>query len=256
MKQRQQQFHEAQQCPVALANQQRTHNLYIFSNAKSDKDEAFRVWYLEECLQAIFRLDGVLSCQLFERQDYDISDGISIDCDFDFVTVCELGLDGAEQAAPTMDNIVKLFRAGRLAQEPALWLFYPVSEKVGRPPDYSPFISLAFAAPVKGLEAEFREWYSTGHIRHALNIPTYVSSQRFELTEFQQPGAAAASYESLAVYEQEGCIDDIVNGLGEAGLAGLGCLTPSKNSAMDLERFAEWVFYPLTEKLQDLSAPD
>ncbi|NRG41036.1 hypothetical protein HRK28_08875 [Rathayibacter sp. VKM Ac-2835] len=42
-------------------------------------------------------------------------------------------------------------------------------------------IILGFAEPVEGREAEFEEWYSTVHIPELLQLPGFVSAQRYEV---------------------------------------------------------------------------
>lgn len=71
-------------------------------------------------------------------------------------------------------------------------------------------LTLAFANGTPGQETEFREWYATRHIRHALNIPALVSGQCFERTQFQMPGAMNACFATIAVYEQEGSPESII----------------------------------------------
>ncbi len=98
---------------------------------------------------------------------------------------------------------------------------------------------MAFANATPGHEFEFREWYATRHIRHALNIPALVSGQCFQRTEFQQPGALEAGFSLIAKYEQEGT--------AEAMLASMNSLPDSlfEFPMLDLTRFAESVYRPI-----------
>jgi hypothetical protein len=73
-------------------------------------------------------------------------------------------------------------------------------------------LTIAFANGVPGQETEFREWYATRHIRHALKIPALVSGQCFERTKFQRPGTVEASFSMIAIYEQEGTPEAILDG--------------------------------------------
>jgi hypothetical protein len=72
-----------------------------------------------------------------------------------------------------------------------------------------------------------------------LNIPALVSGQCLERTQFQSPGALAADYSMIAVYEQEGTAEEMMRSFGALPPGTLGF------PAMDLTRFAEWVYRPL-----------
>lgn len=238
---------QTQSPPLTLIKTQRSHNLCVFSNAVAGQKDEFLKWFKEDALKTVVDQNVVMSGRHFERKDYDITGGTSIPCDYDYIGLYELVLDGAHEAEPLLDTIFDLYRSQTFTAEPAVWLYYTVTEKTGRAPlsTKPPFMSLAFANPVKGQEAVFREWYSTEHIRHALKIPTYVGSQRFELTDFQKSGSMVPGYESMTVYEQEGTIEDIIERLPELEPNA----APASRDVMDFDRFAEWVYYPLTEKL-------
>jgi hypothetical protein len=96
-----------------------------------------------------------------------------------------------------------------------------------------------FANAVPGQEAEFSEWYATRHIRHALNLPALVSGQCLQRALFQSPGALAADYATIAVYEQEGSAEQLMKSFSSVPPGTLDF------PAMDLTRFAEWVYRPL-----------
>jgi hypothetical protein len=157
-----------------------------------------------------------------------------------YLALYDLSVDGAQAALAVIERVTQLHRNEASAEAPATWLYYPASERVGRGAAQTPsLLTLAFANAVAGQEAEFREWYATRHIRHALNIPALVSGQCFERTQFQSPGALPADYATIAVYEQEGSAREIMQSFGS--------LPPGVLDfpAMDLTRFAEWVYRPL-----------
>ena len=229
----------------ALTKTQRSHNLYVFSNAVAGQEDAFLSWFKGEHLQTVSALDKVLAAQHFVQNEKDITNGISKPTGYTYLSIYELSLDGAEQAGALIDQISSLHDCQVAAGDTAFWLYYPVSEKVGCSAHTKlDFLVLAFGNAVKGKEAQFREWYSTEHIRHALILPTMVSGQRFELSIYQQPGATAPSYDSLAVYEQEGTLEELVEGflaLKPGDIEG--------NPSFDLEHFSEWAYFPITKSL-------
>jgi hypothetical protein len=210
-----------------------------------DQESVFLDWFKGEHLQAVSALDKVVSVQHFEQHELDITGGGSKPIGYHYLGVYELLLDGAEQAEFVIDKVSALYSSEKSAGEPATWLYYPVSEKVGQSPiTSSPFMVLAFANAVEGSQAEFREWYSTQHIRHALIIPALVSGQRFELTGYQKPGSTLPSYESIAVYEQEDTPENMV-----ASFASLDLGSLAFSPALDVGRFTEWVYSAVSERI-------
>jgi hypothetical protein len=172
----------------------------------------------------------------------DITLGHHVPLPFEYLCWCEISVDGSQEAASLIARIAALHGKQVAAEPPATWLYYPTSEKVGRSPISIPSqLTLAFANPVKGREEEFREWYATRHIRHALNVAALVSGQCLHRAQFQQPGALAAAFDTLAVYEQEGTPESILESFATlpAGTFDFPALdlTPS--------RFAECVYQPL-----------
>ena len=221
-----------------VAKKHRSHNLYVFSNALPDHESAFLDWFIGKYLQAVSKLNTVLTAHHFEQHELDIAGGGSKPIGYKYLGVYELLLDGAEEAEVLIDEITALYESEDSASNPATWLYYPVSEKVGQSPKAtSPFMVLAFANPVKGSEAEFREWYSTQHLRHALIIPALVSGQRFELTGFQKPGAMTPGYNSIAVYEQQDTPENMITSLTSLELNKL-----SFSPSVDVNRFTEWIY--------------
>lgn len=222
---------------------QRSHILLVLSNPREGAEELFRSWYLGSYREAVLQLPDVLSGKLYEPHEVDVSNGRYPGLPYRYLGLYELSLDGAQAAAQTVARITGLHRAEKSAADPATWIYFPASERVGRSPGVDPsLLTIAFANPVIRREAEFREWYATRHIRHALDIPQLVSGQCFELARFQDPGAAEPCYSMIAIYEQEGAPQDM--------LASIAALPPGRLHfpAMDLSRFAEWVYRPLPSR--------
>ena len=63
-------------------------------------------------------------------------------------------------------------------------------------------VFMVLTNPVAGKESEFNDWYTNVHIREIVEIPGFVSAQRFELADAQSGPAGAHRY--LAIYEVEG----------------------------------------------------
>ncbi len=235
----------------ALAKQQRSHTLLVFCKAEDGKAEAFSNWFKMDCLRSVAGLSKVLSVRHYQEYPFNLS-GNYTPIGFDYLGIYQLHLDGAEDASELINQINTLYRNEPSAGDIATWLYYPVSEKVGcnktTISPSSPVITIAFANAVKGCEAEFREWYTTEHLRHALIIPALISSQRFELTAIQTPGAMAADYQTIAIYEQDDSPENMVKGMGS--------IDPAKipkvwwNPAGDVERFTEWAYQALTDNTE------
>jgi hypothetical protein len=226
--------------PLALLAQQRSHMLFVLSNTRASSEQEFLTWYQGSYKLAVSELEGVLSVQHYEQHEVDITQGKYPPLPFRYLGLYELSVDGAEAAAGVIDRIHILHEEEAAAEEPATWLYYPVSEKVGRAPATSPSVlTLAFANATPGGEAEFREWYATRHIRHALKLPALTSGQCFERTQFQRPGAMEADFHTIAMYEQEGTPEELIAAFDSVPEGALDFPT------LDLLRFAEWVYRPL-----------
>lgn len=225
---------------LLLSHQQRSHTLLVLSHPKDGQQSAFLSWYQGPFRTDCLRLPGILSAQHYEPHEVDITRGRYPPLPFRYLALCQISVDGAQAAEAIIEGIERLHRQAGTAEAPATWLYYPASEKVGRVPSGSPsMLTLAFANPAAGQEAEFREWYATRHIRHALNITALVSGQCFLRTQFQRPGALEALFHTIAVYEQEGPPESII-----ASFASLPEGTFHFPS-LDTVRFAEWVYRPL-----------
>jgi len=115
-------------------------------------------------------------------------------------------------------------------------------------------IFLALTNPVEGKEPEFNEWYNTHHVPDVINVPGFVSGQRFKLSDSQFGGEASKAYKSLAVYEIE--TDDIAATIKELrARGGTADITPT--DAIDGKRVATYMFTPIGEKVmaKDVKRP-
>jgi len=223
-----------------LLRSQRSHVLFVLSASTPDGQQRFLRWYQDRYRLRIANVPGILSVQHYVQHDVDITQGQFERLPLPYLGVYELCLDGAPEAQDLITEISRLHREEESARLPATWLYYPVSEPVGRPPISRPsLLTLAFANALSGREDEFREWYATRHIRHALHIDALVSGQCFERTQFQDPGALEARFQTIAVYEQEGSPESIIESMR---------FLPEELfpfPMIDLSRFAESVYRPL-----------
>lgn len=225
---------------LALLQKQRSHVLFILSNPTVGQEVPFLEWYQGAYRLAVVESAGVLSVQHYERHEVDVTCGRYAPLPFQYLGLYELSLDGAEAAAGLIERIALLHAEQTAADAPATWLYYPACEKVGRAPAAKPsMLAVAFANGLPEQEREFREWYATRHIRHALNIKALVSGQCFERTSFQNPGALDASFSTIAIYEQEGTPESIIENFGSLPKEALHF------PMLDRSRFSEWVYRPL-----------
>ena len=237
--------------PLVAASKQPSHTLFVLSNALADQKGDFVKWYTQSYHQSIAQHDQVLSAQHFARHEVDIMQGRSPAPPYHYVGIYELCLDGAEQAQEIINSVTQSHQQEGSAALPATWLYFPISEKVGRSPEITdPMIALAFANGLSGRESEFREWYCTRHVRHALHIPVFASGQCLERTGFQDPGAASPDYSLICFYQWDGAPQDyfdFIESLSEEDGEELTNLIAFP--ALDSGRFGEAVYVPITKKL-------
>ena len=220
-------------------SRQRSHVLIVLSNSQSGSDPEFRKWYLGPYQSSVLKLANVVRGQQYEAHEVDVSGGKYPGLPYHYLGLYEISVDGAPNADRILDRIKDLHHREASAQSPATWLYYPVSERVGRPPVSPPsLLTIAFTNPVAGQEEEYREWYATRHIRHALQIPALVSGQCFARTQFQKAGAMDAVFSMIAIYEQEGSPEEMRQSFATLPAGALDF------PALDLTRFAEWVYKP------------
>jgi len=226
--------------PLLLIRKQRSHLLFILSKPKQARESDFLKWYQGAYRDAVVGIENVLSLQHYEQHPVDITRGRFAPLPFRYLGLCEISVDGAQAAQNLLEAIERLHAEHGAAAAPAIWIYYPASEKAGRAAAKRPsLLTLAFANPVEGKEAEFREWYATRHIRHALNIPALVSGQCFLRTQFQRPGALEAGFHTIALYEQEGTPESIIDSFNTIPASTF------EFPSMDTVHFAESVYRPL-----------
>lgn len=226
--------------PLDIIKTQRSHLLFLLSNAAPGKDAAYIQWYRSEFSTLIGKLgEKVLAVQLFRQHEIDVCKDEYQQIPFRYLNIIELSLDGAQQAESLIEKITAM-QIKWLEKELAAWLYYPICEKVGRSANReNSMLTIAFANPLAGKEDEFREWYCTRHIRHALNVSALVSGQCFQLTNYQH-SETAPSYKIIAIYEQEGSPEEMI--------VAFESLPEETFSfpALDLQHFSEWVYEPVT----------
>lgn len=227
-----------------LLAQQSSHSLLVFSNAKEGQEQAYLDWFTSAGLSTALENKKVLSLQHYQQHSLDLIGGAK-PIGFDYLAVYQLCLDGAEDSDHLIKEIHSAYQIQSSVSEIAIWLYYPISEKVGcQNTEDSAFISIAFANAKEGCVAELREWYSTEHIRHALIIPAFTSGQCFALTGYQQSGVKASDYQIIAVYEQNDTPENLV-----ASLSGIDVSKLIFSSALDTERFTEWSYRAITKRV-------
>ena len=225
---------------LPLLKRQRSHVLLVLSRPRVGRTAEFLEWFQGAYRFAVLACDSVLGGQQYEQHEIDITEGRYSRLPFKYLGLYEISVDGVQAASALIEQVAALHRAQDAAEAPATWLYYPACEKVGAPPPVHPsMLTIAFANPVPGKEAEFREWYATRHIRHALHIPALVSGQYFERAAFQRPGALEARFQAIAIYEQAGTPEDILASFESIPLSTFDF------PMLDATRFAESVYRPV-----------
>lgn len=95
--------------------------------------------------------------------------------------------------------------------------------------------------PVAGKEAQFNDWYTNVHIREIVEIPGFVSAQRFKLADAQSGPTGPHGY--LAIYEVEGD--------PAAALAALKAARPDlqMSDALDRSAVSAQMFTAISERV-------
>ena len=235
----------------ALAKQQRSHTLLVFCKAAEIKSEIFLNWFKTDCLQTVTGFNKVISGRHYHEYPFNHTGNLK-PIGFDYLGIYQLQLDSAEDSGELINQINTLYRNEPSAGDIATWLYFPVSEKVGCNSatilPSTPIITIAFGNAVKGREDEFREWYTTEHLRHALLVPALISSQRFELTGLQNPGSMTPDYQTIAIYEQDDTPENMIKGMALIDPAKVPKVWWSPSG--DLERFTEWAYQALTDNTE------
>ena len=112
---------------------------------------------------------------------------------------------------------------------------------------------LALTNPVAGREADFNEWYDKHHVPDVINVPGFISGQRFKLADSQLGGESSKAFKYLALYEIE--TDDIAGTIKELIARGSTAdIVPS--DAID-KKALTYMFTPIKEKVmaKDVKRP-
>ena len=105
---------------------------------------------------------------------------------------------------------------------------------------------IVFTNPVEGKESEYNDWYNRQHIPDVLNIPGFVSGQRFRLADSQMSRDGSRVHKYLAIYEIE--TDDLASTLKELRARG-GTAEIVPSDAIDMKNVASHIFAPIAEKV-------
>ena len=97
---------------------------------------------------------------------------------------------------------------------------------------------MVFANGVEGREDEFNDWYENTHLGEVLQVPGFVSAQRFQLL-----GDPAGGAKYLAVYELSGDPQKALAALGEAVAN-----TMNMSDSMDSTSVVTKLYMPRTTK--------
>ena len=102
-------------------------------------------------------------------------------------------------------------------------------------------VFVVFTNPVSGKDGTYNDWYTNQHLPDVLNVPGFVSAQRFKLSDTQR-AAGPFPWQYLALYQIE--TDDLQKTLATlAERSGTSAMVMS--DALAAERLA-WVFDPIT----------
>src|SRR5689334_8023090 len=119
--------------PLQLLASQPSHVLFVVNNARAGREASFLQWYRGAYKDRVQDHEIVVHARHFEQHEVDVTCGRHMLFPYKYLGLYHLSLDGAEQVEGFIDSIQSLFREREDAEAPATWLFYPISEKVGRP---------------------------------------------------------------------------------------------------------------------------
>jgi hypothetical protein len=102
-------------------------------------------------------------------------------------------------------------------------------------------ILVVLTNPVAGKEKEFNEWYTNTHVREIVQIPGFVSAQRYKLGDAQM--GPTGSHQYLAIYE--------IDGDPQKALDALKAARPdlTQTDALDRSSTLGQVFSAISEKV-------
>jgi hypothetical protein len=110
-------------------------------------------------------------------------------------------------------------------------------------------ILVVISSPKPGQEDEYNRWYTDQHLRDVLELPGFVSAQRFKLAVGPPTGGVPGSYLAIYEYESAGSDEDL-----QLAFTLLQNATQSGqiviSQAMDPAQVFASLFAPITEKLE------
>ncbi len=110
------------------------------------------------------------------------------------------------------------------------------------------YILVAFTNPVDGREEEFNEWYDRQHVPDVLEVPGFVSAQRFVCADSQM-SPVQHKYFTIYEIESEG-IDTTLAAFGARAREGKIVMT----DAVDSTNAAMCIYEPLGEAINPAQA--
>lgn len=106
-------------------------------------------------------------------------------------------------------------------------------------------VFVVFTNPVPGKDGTYNDWYTNQHLSDVLNVPGFVSAQRFKLSDTQR-AAGPFPWQYMALYQIE--TDDLQKTLATlAERSGTSAMVMS--DALAAERLA-WVYDPITPPVE------
>ena len=194
---------------LGLLKEQRSHLLFVLCNPYVGHHESFLSWFRNNTVSQAKAMAHVISYQPFEKDPVDITMGHYPSPDYQFMAIYELCLDNKDDFADVEKSISKMYKSEGSVSAFKLWLYYPISEKVGA--DVSgrnKNIVVAFANSTTGSKDELREWYCTEHIRHALNIPLLLNGQCYGAVVNQE--CVLENFQIISIYDLDGSSQDFL----------------------------------------------
>jgi len=107
------------------------------------------------------------------------------------------------------------------------------------------FLFVVFTAPKPGREDDYNDWYDGRHLQDTVNVPGFVSGERFVLADVESTQIGLPKY--LALYEIEADdIAEVPRALAEARAAGI---MPSSD-ALDRSSIVAAFYEPLAAPIR------
>lgn len=101
---------------------------------------------------------------------------------------------------------------------------------------------LVLTNAAQGRDDEFNRWYDERHIPDALDVPGYLSAQRFRLGDVQMAGAPESRWRYLAMFDME--TEDLAATMNES-MSRAGTERMPRSDAADHASSAVFAFTPI-----------